>query len=175
MPEGGSRAHGRERLATAFVERLDAVETRLRALSATPVESVRERRTQPDRPSGETWEWGQVWAHLAEFVPYWLEQARLVIAEYRGEPVPFGRTKKDEGRIAAIERDRRIEIAELWSRVEAQIGEARVFVRELPDGDWAVRGVHSTLGVMALDHILDEFVVGHLEQHAAQLDGLRGD
>jgi hypothetical protein len=35
--------------------------------------------------------------------------------------------------------------------------------------------VHQTLGVVNMPHLVDEFLVGHLEQHAAQLDGLAGD
>jgi hypothetical protein len=155
-----------------FLQRLDAVEERLRRHAQRDASSAAGRRTDPDPPTGETWEWGQVWAHLAEFLPYWLDQARTVIAGYGGDPVPFGRTKSDEGRVAAIERDRGAGVQELWARTEDGIGELRVFLRELPDGAWAVRGVHSTLGVMHLDAIVEEFMVGHLEQHAAQLDGL---
>lgn len=158
----------------SLLQRLDAVEQRFDALARTPGDAVAGRRTDADPPTGETWEWGQVWAHLAEFIPYWLDQARDVITRYRGEPVPFGRTKSDAGRIAAIERDRGIEIAALSARLHDHIGEARAFLRELPDGAWSVRGQHATLGVMDLTHLLDEFVVGHLEQHAAQLDGLVG-
>ena len=153
-------------------ERLDAVEQRLAALSRTPLDDVRGHHTAPDPPTGETWEWGQVWAHLAEFIPYWLNQAQAVIDGYRGEPVPFGRVKSDAGRVAAIERDRGTAIADLWARLEAHIAEARAFLRRLPDQAWSARGLHPTLGVMSLDRLLDEFVIGHLEQHADQLDSL---
>lgn len=158
----------------SLLQRLDDVERRLDALAATSLATVRDRHTDPDPPTGETWEWGQVWAHLAEFIPYWLDQARDVIARYHGEPVPFGRTKADAGRVAAIERDRDADVAALAARLDDHIAEARIFLRELPDGAWAARGRHPTLGVMDLDHIVDEFIVGHLEQHAAQLDGLSG-
>ena len=52
-------------------------------------------------------------------------------------------------------------MADLWYVIE-----------HLRPEDWAKRGVHPTLGVMAVPRIFDEFVVGHLEQHAGQLDGL---
>jgi len=159
-------------ISAAMLQRLDAVEQRLGALAATPLDRERGHLTAPDKPSGEQWEWGQVWAHLAEFVPYWVEQSRQVIAQYGGEPVPFGRTKADAGRVAAIERDRAVETGELWSRLQAQLGDLRVFLGDLPDGAWAARGLHSTLGVMSLERMVDEFMVGHLEQHADQLDGL---
>ena len=158
--------------AATLLQRLDAVEPRLAALAQTPPDAVGGRHTEPDPPTGETWEWGQVWAHLAEFIPYWLEQARMILDSHSAEPVPFGRTKKDAGRVAAIERDRAVAVVELWARVYRHIGQARTFIGEQHADAWSARGLHPTLGVMPLATLLDEFVVGHLEQHAAQLDGL---
>ena len=160
------------REAADFVQRLAAVEARLRALAATPLERTTGTLTAADPGTGERWEWGQVWAHLAEFVPYWIAQADAVIDGYRGDPVGFGRTKADAGRIAAIERDRHAMVAALWSRLESQLSDLRSFLTELPDRAWEARGAHPTLGVMSLPKLVDEFLVGHLEQHADQLDSL---
>ena len=155
-----------------LAKRLDAAELRLATLARTPLDQVLGHHTAPDPPTGETWEWGQVWAHLAEFIPYWLAQAQTVIDGYHGEPVPFGRVKSDAGRVAAIERDRATAVAALWTRLQAHIAEARAFLSALPDQAWSARGAHQTLGVMSLEHLLDEFIVGHLEQHADQLGSL---
>jgi hypothetical protein len=156
-----------------FLRRLDAVESRLRRHAATPAASLGgDRLTDADPGTGERWEWGQVWAHLAEFVPYWIAQARIVIDSYRGEPVPFGRVKSNPERVAAIARDRRTDVDMLWARLDARIGDLRSFLNDLPAEAWSARGAHQTLGVMPLDGIVDEFLVGHLEQHADQLDGL---
>jgi hypothetical protein len=154
-----------------FLPRLDAVEARLaQHAAATAVHTG--MLTDADPGTGEQWEWGQVWAHLGEFIPYWIAQARTVIGEYRGEPVHFGRVKSNPERIAAIERDRRAAVAQLWSRLHTHIAQLRTFLHDLPDSAWSARGLHQTLGVMDIPHIVDEFLVGHLEQHAAQLDGL---
>lgn len=160
--------------AAAFLRRVDAVEVRLRALAETPVEQAAGHLTAADAGTGEQWEWGQVWAHLAEFVPYWIAQARTVIAESGGVPVPFGRTQADSGRIAAIEGNRHSAVTVLWATLNAHIGQLRAFLTELPDSAWSwhVRGAHPTLGTMSLAQIVDEFMVGHLEQHADQLDSL---
>ena len=40
--------------------------------------------------------------------------------------------------------------------------------------DWGRQGEHPTLGQMGIERILEEFLVGHYEQHAAQLEGLDG-
>ena len=155
--------------AAEFLSRVAAVELRLARHAQTPPAGG---LTDADPGTGERWEWGQVWAHLAEFITYWIEQAQHVIDEYAGEPVPFGRVKSNPERIAAIERHRRTAIAQLWDGTDRDIQTLRVFLSSLPDDAWSARGVHQTLGVMTLPHIVDEFMVGHLEQHAAQLDGL---
>jgi hypothetical protein len=153
-----------------FVGRLAAVEERLRALSGGQFPD--EALTAPDPPTGERWDAGQVWAHLAEFIPYWLGEAAHVTARWAGVPVPFGRTKSDPVRIAAIERDRRGDRAALWNRVGVDIAALRAFLLGLDGNAWSARGRHPTLGDMGLAEIVDEFLVGHLEQHASQLDGL---
>lgn len=157
-------------MATGVIERLDAVEERLRAQATAATRC--DARTAPDPPTGEQWEAGQVWAHLAEFIPYWIGETTLVVATGTGAPVLFGRTKKDPGRIAAIERERRTDRVALWQRVEADIAALRLFVSDLPAAAWAARGRHATLGEMTVEEMVEEFLVGHLEEHATQLDGL---
>lgn len=152
-----------------FARRLDEVMERLRAHASRP---AADGFTDPDTSSGERWEWGQVWAHLAEFVPYWVGQIRTIVRSRSPQPVDFGRTKKDEGRIAAIERDRGLPPAELFARLESQAEDLRRLLDDLSDEDWERVARHPTLGDMAMPRIVDEFLVGHLEEHAAQLDAL---
>jgi hypothetical protein len=156
-----------------FMERLDAIEERLAAQAADrPPEGA---LTSPDLASGERWEAGQVWAHLAEFIPYWIGQAQTVIAGQEEDPVPFGRTKTDPARVAAIERDHEQPVSVLWSDVHGDMEQLRGFLRSLDADAWGTRGLHPTRGVMDLDRIVDEFLVGHLEEHADQLDELSRD
>jgi hypothetical protein len=157
-------------VAAGFVERLDAVGARLRAMA--PREAPEGALTAPDPPTGERWEERQVWAHLAEFIPYWLGEAALVIERGMTEPAAFGRTKSDPGRLSAIERDRRSDRAALWNRVAGDIAGLRAFLVGLDAGAWDARGRHPTMGEMSLSQIVDEFLVGHLEQHAVQLEEL---
>ncbi|MFN2582051.1 MAG: DinB family protein [Candidatus Dormibacteria bacterium] len=153
-----------------LLERVDAVEERLAVrASATPPDAA---RTDPDPASGERWDAGQIWAHVAEFIPYWIEQASGVVTRYSDDPVPFGRTKSDPGRIGAIERDRTQPLSVLWSDARADIDSLRHFLERLDDRGWQARGLHPTLGVMTMERILNEFLVGHLEEHAEQLDSL---
>jgi hypothetical protein len=154
----------------AFLTRLDAVGVRFGGLAAGPIGAG---LTDPEPGSGERWEAGQVWAHLAEFIPYWVEQARIVLADPQ-DGAPFGRTKADEGRIAAIQRDRAVPIPELHARLDGHLVLLRDFLGGLAGSEWQRRGTHPTLGPMGMEEIVERFLVGHLEEHAEQLEGLSG-
>jgi len=157
---------------TPFLDRLARVERRLAEHAARPVPSG---LTDPDPGATERWEAGQVWAHVAEFPGYWLDQVRHILAARADgvpEPIPFGRTHEDLGRLAAIERERRTDPAELLRRVGAQLAEVTATLGALPDQAWTARGVHPRRGEMLLSEVVERFLLGHLEEHADQLDGL---
>jgi threonine dehydratase len=157
---------------TPFMDRLARVERRLAEHAARPLPSG---LTDPDEGATERWEAGQVWAHVAEFPGYWLDQVQRILqsrAEGVPEPIPFGRTREDPGRIEAIERERRTDPAELLRRVTTQLGEVTATMGALPKDAWGARGLHSRRGEMDLASIVEQFIAAHLEEHADQLDGL---
>jgi hypothetical protein len=156
-------------ISRAYLDRLDRVERRLAELAAA---GSADGLTEPDAPTGEQWEWGQVWAHLGEFLPYWLDQISAILAAPPGTPAPFGRTKADPGRVGAIERDRGVGATAIWARMQGQLVDVRGLIDGLPDEDWAREGLHPRLGPMTIDRIVEEFIVGHLEEHADQLEKL---
>ena len=161
--------------AEEWVARVDAVAERLERLAREPTLGG---LTEPDAPSGERWDWGQVWAHVAEFPEYWLDQIEQALAAPdSSDPVPFGRTKADPGRIAAIERDRATPPTDLMARIEPQLARLRVAVIGFTPEQWSSRRfAHPTLGELELSRIMEDFLVGHLEAHAGQLEGLvRGE
>ncbi|HEX9342900.1 MAG TPA: DinB family protein [Actinomycetota bacterium] len=125
-------------------------------------------RTPADPQTGERWDRGQVLAHVAEMLPYWLEQAKLVAAS--GNGIPFGRVKSDLERVAAIERDRNENPEALLSRMDLEIDEVRAWILCLDESNWAQTGTHQTRGEMSVARIIDEFVLDHLEEHAEQLE-----
>ena len=81
--------------------------------------------------------------------------------------------KADPVRVAAIDADRNRPPSELMARLADQVGDLRALLGEMSDADWQRHGLHSTLGAMDMPRIVREFLVGHLEAHADQLDGLR--
>jgi hypothetical protein len=154
-----------------YIARLDAVEARLAAAASS--EPASGALTGPDPDSGERWDRGQVWAHLAEFIPYWIAQAGPVLCgQPSGEPVPFGRTKRDPERIGAIERDRREPVSALWGDTRSDIAALRTFLGTIEPEQWEMRGLHPTLGTMTVDALTERFLAGHLEEHADQLEGM---
>lgn len=158
---------------TDYVSRLRAVQNRLAKHVAAGVPSG---LTDPVPGEEERWEAGQVWAHMAEFPAYWLGEIRSVLrrkAAGEAEPIPFGRTRADPRRNAAIERDRHTDPAALLARVTDEVDDAARELAQLPDPALGAVGLHPTLGPMTLPQILERFLVGHLEEHADQLDLLR--
>jgi hypothetical protein len=160
-PEAGAR----------FAERLDDVEVRLLSLATRPFPPG---LTEPDPGAEERWDAARVWAHLAEFSPYWVREARKVIAAPADPPPPFGRLTDDPVRTGPIERDRLLAPEELWLRVRAGIAEARAYAAGLSPADRERLGQHPRRGPVTVAFILDQFVANHLEEHAAQLEGLAG-
>jgi hypothetical protein len=155
--------------ADEFQRRVAAVSGRLRDLSREQLEG----RTSPDPTSGERWGAGQVWAHLAEFIPYWIAQAERVLAAESSDPVPFGRTRANPERVAAIERDQHRGTTALWHDVREDLNDLRAFLGEITAQGWQARGLHPVQGVMPISQIVEEMLIGHLEEHAAQLESLR--
>jgi DinB superfamily len=158
----------------ALRSRMRDAERRLAEHAAGPVP---EGLTDPDPGADERWEAGQVWAHLAEFPGYWMNQVRSILAKRDTgvpEPIPFGRVKTDAERIAAIERDRHQDPAALLRRVRESLAWVGDELGVLDDDAWRARGLHAVRGEMTVSEIIGRFILDHLEEHADQLDSLRG-
>jgi hypothetical protein len=153
-----------------MVERVEAVAERLERLAPAPAPA---RLTDPDELGGERWEWGQVWAHLAEFPEYWMDRIREVLdADPGGDPRPFGRTKEDPDRVGAIERDRARPPSELMGVLREELVRLGSLLGAMAPEDWGRPVQHPTLGTMEMPRVFETFLVGHLEDHAAQLESL---
>ena len=152
--------------ANEWLTRLDAAEVRLLE------HADREHRglTEPDPGGDERWEPAQVWGHLAEFGAYWLTELDRVL---EGQPdQPFGRTKADEARRAAVAAAPELPVAEHVLASRRAIDRLRARLCELTTEDWAKAGTHSTLGRMTIADQMQHFHVGHYEEHLDQLDQL---
>ena len=152
-----------------WLQRLWGTEARLRQHAR---ESSFSGTTEPDPGSDERWEAAQVWAHIGEFGDYWLVELDKVLG---GEPdQPFGRTKADEGRRAAIAAAAERSIEDYLDSALRSLDRLRALLSEFTTDEWEKAGTHPTLGRMTIADQLQHFLVGHYEEHLAQLDALAG-
>ena len=140
---------------------------------------------QPRVTSGEPWplaatfgtepeaSWGprEVLAHVAEMLPFWLgELERVVEGGAGGGTTPFGRSADDPIRIGSLARDRTLPLRVLFARIDAGLRAWEDRLASLTDDEQARPGLHPRLGEMPATDILERFVVGHAEDHVAQLE-----
>jgi hypothetical protein len=155
--------------------RMAVAEGRLAAFAENPPPGL----TDADPATGEQWDAGQAWAHVAEFVPFWQGEIEKIVDRggtgRGGEPVPFGRTVGDPGRVGAIEAGRHEPPADQMARLGRALMGLRTYLVGLPDEQWAARGLHARLGEMTVAQIVERFIVGHLEEHADQLEKLAAE
>jgi hypothetical protein len=123
-----------------------------------------------------SWGPGEVLAHTAEMLPYWLGEHERIVEAARGatDPLPFGRVATDTLRTGVLERDRTLPLRELFDRIDAGIERWQRRLRAATDGEGSAVGLHPRLGEMTADQVRDRFVVTHLEEHIAQLDAILG-
>lgn len=122
-------------------------------------------------------DWGprEVLAHVEEMLPFWLgELERVVDPDAAPGPVPFGRIAADAVRIGIIERDRSLPVAVLVDRVDAGLRAWAERLATLAEADRRRVGIHPRLGEMPAGDILERFVLGHAEDHVAQLEAILG-
>lgn len=154
----------------AFLVRIDPALARLE--KHTHAAAPNGALTSPDEETAEQWDVGQVWAHLAEFVDFWVNQIQGILAQQSAEPVPFGRTKTDESRVGSIEQHRHDDIPTLYAELSRQVVGLKALLEGMSADDWTRQGRHQKLGDMSMQRIFEFFLVGHLEEHADQLDEL---
>lgn len=120
--------------------------------------------------------WGprEVLAHLGEMLLYWLgEYERIVEGGHGpGAGTPFGRTSGDAMRIGILERDRTVPLRELFARIDAGIGRWEARLADASAGEGEAVGLHPRLGEMTADALVGRMVLGHLEEHLVQLEGI---
>ena len=119
-----------------------------------------------------SWGPGEVVAHVAEMLPFWLGEMERVIDGDGAAPVPFGRIADDPVRIGIVGRDRSLPLRVLFSRVDAGYAAWADRLATLTDAERSRLGVHQRLGEMPSAAIVERFVLGHGEEHVVQLTEL---
>jgi hypothetical protein len=119
-----------------------------------------------------SWGPGEVLAHVAEMLPFWLGEMERVIDGGGQASVPFGRLADDPVRIGILGRDRSLPLRVLFARVDAGYEGWAERLLTLTDAERSRSGVHPRLGEMEASAIVERFVLGHGEEHIAQLTEL---
>ena len=155
--------------AAGWLDRLDVVMQRFRA----HLHVGHPGRTDPVPGEDETWDAGQVWAHVAEFGDYWFDQlARSWPSHRRPTPCRSVAPAATPDASRPIEAGRHGDPAAHLATVARSADRLAALLAGMTNEDWARAGKHETLGVMDLDAQLSHFHVGHYEEHADQLDSI---
>ncbi len=136
-----------------------------RALAGEPWPLAEDYGTGPEA----SWGPREVLAHVEEMLPFWLGEMERVVDGTGGAPIPFGRTAEDDLRLGVIDRDRTLPMRVLFGRIDGGLAAWADRLATLTATERSRLGVHSRLGEMPATAILERFVLGHAEDHIAQL------
>ena len=119
-------------------------------------------------------QWGprEVLAHVVEMLPFWLGELERVVDGNGVAPVPFGRTADDALRNGLIARERTLPLRVLFARIDRGLADWHERLGTLTDVELAKTGVHPRHGPLTVAAIPGLFVVDHIEDHHAQLEGI---
>lgn len=124
---------------------------------------------------GDEWTVLQTLGHLAEMIPYWLSQCRLVIQSGGGPPPRFGRTLDDPGRLEGVDRGAVGSPDELLGRVKAEASQGAAAIRAMTTEERAKKGINRRGEEMSVGDIVERFIVVHAEDHLDQIREALGD
>ena len=122
----------------------------------------------PDPKTGERWDRLNVLGHTAEVLPFWSREIRKAL----DSGVRMGREPGSSGRVEGIESGRLIGEPALRERIDQGVEAALGLVRGLSPTDLEREIDTFGRGMITLRTALESFLVGHLEDHVAQLTEL---
>ncbi len=110
----------------------------------------------------------EVLAHVSELLGRWLGVVDLILAG--PEPAEFG--QPNPARLAGIDHNRRLPLADLYGLIEAGVGNLRARLASLAEADLARRGRHVTRGETTVAELVAGSVTGHIAEHVRQIESL---
>lgn len=117
-------------------------------------------------PTESEWTVMENLAHIAEFMPYWGNEATKLVAR-PGQK--FGRTMDDEGRQAALCEHGHDSLAQLRAALPGSYARLDNVLSRLNDSDLELTGHHSRYGEKMLEWFIEDFITKHLRDHVAQI------
>ena len=151
-------------LTTAQAQRLERVAAQLDSMLRQPGATAR----LSTHPGEDEWSVMQILGHLAESIPYWLDQCRNLIAA-TGKPPTFGRKLDAPERLVGVDRGLTEEINELLPRVVGEILAAAQAIRRMSLAERGKTGLHIRDGELSVAQVIERFIVTHVEGHLTQI------
>jgi len=156
--------HTSESLGEAQARRLERVYEQVAALLRDPDVASRLRTA----PGENEWSAMQILGHMTEMIPYWLNHCRILIAA-TGPPPRFGRTPGSPERLAGVSRGATARPDGLLTQLEGAVRSAATAIRKLSTEERGKRGINSERGELTVAEVIESFIVGHAEEHLAQV------
>jgi DinB family protein len=119
-------------------------------------------------PDKDAWSAMETLGHMTEMIPYWLNHCRVLIAA-TGDPPRFGRTAGSPERLAGVAHGATAKPDALLARLEQEVRAAAGTIRTLSVVERSKRGISSERGEMTVADVVESFIVGHAEEHLAQV------
>lgn len=149
--------------AEAQARRLERVDAQLAALLQPA--GVQERLRAS--PGENEWSAMQILGHLAEMIPFWMNQCRRSLAA-TGEPPTFGRAPGSTERMAGVERGEKSDPDELLRTLHVEVLSAARAIRAMTP-EQRSRQVHTREKEITIADAIEDFIVHHAEEHLAQI------
>lgn len=150
---------------------MDSQITRLEAAEAefaSAVEGVDDSLIRRSVAS-DGWSIGDIVSHVSEMPGFWGEQVDRIVAG--GEP-SFGRTERDEKRLAALEANRQRSAADLIAMAKESLETLRLKFATLSPGQLEMAGTHIIRGRMTASDVV-EMHIAHVHEHATEIRHVR--
>jgi DinB superfamily len=155
----------------AQAKRLERVYEQVTRLLRDPGVGARLRAA----PGPDEWSAMQTLGHMTEMIPFWLNHCLVLIAAPPGGALPtFGRTPGSPERLAGVAHGATAQPDMLLGELEKEVRAAATAIRKLSVPERGKRGVHPGRGEMTVDDVLESFIVGHAEEHLAQVQATLG-
>jgi DinB superfamily len=125
-----------------------------------------EQKKLYESPTENEWTIMQNLAHTVEFLSYWANEIKKLVAEPGRN---FGRIATDEGRLQGIQQHSRDSLEQVKAALPGSYARLEDVLGGLQDSDLEITGQHVRFGERPLDWFIEEFVTKHLSDHVAQI------
>jgi uncharacterized damage-inducible protein DinB len=114
------------------------------------------------------WSVMQTMGHMVEMIPYWMNHVNAMVAA-GGSPYRVGRTADSPERLAGIERGATEDPDEILRQLTEEAHSAADAIRRMTAEERSRTAVYVKGGRITVADAIERFIVGHAEEHLAQV------